>query len=249
MALELEPIVKVRTYEEVVHRIQDEILSGRLRGGDRLPGERRLSEMLGVSRPTLREALRVLETLEILEPSVRSGPDGGPLVRAKPGEALYHLLRTQLALHHYSMRDLVETRYSLEVAAVAWASRRAQPEHIERLEGIVARMREPGLDRETYNELDTSFHASIAPATGNALIGQLMFSIRGAIKDEMLDTFERVADWDETRDRLTAEHAAILDAIKGGDVARAEQVVRTHLIDFEPRWRAEAPTDGSTVTT
>jgi GntR family transcriptional regulator, transcriptional repressor for pyruvate dehydrogenase complex len=239
--LQLEPIVKVRTYEEVVHRIQDEILSGRLKGGDRLPGERRLSEMLGVSRPTLREALRVLETLEIIELPTRGGPDSGPVVRREPGEALYRLLRTHLALDHYSMRDLVETRYSIETAAVAWAARRASEEHIRNLEAILEKMRAPDVDRAEYNELDTAFHTSIAPAAGNALIGQLMLAIRSAIKDEMLATFHRVDDWESTREQLTEQHAALLDAIKRGDVGEAEGIVRTHLIDFEPRWRAEAP--------
>lgn len=241
MDLRLDPIVKVRTYEEVVRRIQDEIMAGRLRGGDRLPGERRLCEMLGVSRPTLREALRVLETLEILEVPSRSGPDGGPMIRREPGEALYRLLRTQLALDHYSMRDLVETRYSVEIAAVAWAAQRATPEHLATLEAIVASMREPGITKLEYNELDTSFHASIAPAAGNALLGQLMLAIRSAIKDEMLATFDRVEDWDETRDALTREHAELLEAMRRRDVDAAEAIVRHHLLDFEPRWKAEAP--------
>jgi GntR family transcriptional regulator, transcriptional repressor for pyruvate dehydrogenase complex len=235
--LRLEPIVKVRTYEEVVHRIQDEILAGRLKGGDRLPGERRLSEMLGVSRPTLREALRVLETLEILELPSRSGPEGGPVVRKQPGEALYRLLRTQLALNHFSLRDLVETRYSIEVAAVAWAARRAAAEHLDQLESILTQMREPGVDRVAYNELDTAFHTGLAPAAGNALIGELMLAIRGA----MLLTFDRIEDWDATRDQLTREHSQLLDAIKRRDVTAAEELIRHHLLDFEPRWQAEAP--------
>lgn len=241
MELNLEPIVKIRTYEEVVHRIQDEILAGRLKGGDRLPGERRLSEMLGVSRPTLREALRVLETLEILEVPKRAGPDGGPMVREQPGQALYRLLRTQLALDHYSIRDLVETRYAIEVSAVAWAARRAHDDHLERLRSIVKQMSEPDIDRESYNELDISFHASIAPATGNALIAGLMLAIRAAIKDEMLATFRRIDDWPATRDHLTTEHAAILAAIEAGDVSRGEALIRAHLLDFEPRWAAEPP--------
>lgn len=244
MELSLEPIVKIKTYEEVVHRIQDEILAGRLKAGDRLPGERRLSEMLGVSRPTLREALRVLETLEILEPSKRTGPDGGPTVRTEPGAALCRLLRTQLALQHYSMRDLVETRYSIEVAAVAWAARRARPEQLKQLHEILDQMRTPGIEREEYNELDTAFHATIAPATGNGLIAQLMLAIRAAIKDEMLSTFQRVEDWETVREGLTEDHAGILDAIENGDTERAERLVRSHLLDFEPRWAAESP-DGS----
>lgn len=242
MALELEPITRIRTHEEVVERIQGEILGGRLRTGDRLPGERQLSEMLGVSRATVREALRVLETLQIVRVPARSGPDGGATVQGQPGDVLARLLKLQLALELYSIRELVETRVAVESASVALAADRASSVQVEKLRSVLDAMNASVADMRRFNELDTDFHVGLANASGNALICQLMYAIRDAIQQEMLESFERVRDWPGTADRLLSEHRDVLDAVAAGEAQRARAAIVAHIEGFQPRWER---TDGA----
>jgi GntR family transcriptional regulator, transcriptional repressor for pyruvate dehydrogenase complex len=238
MHLQFEPIVRVRTHEEVVQRIQDQILRGHLKAGDRLPGERELSEQLRVSRPTVREALRVLETLQIIRVPGRTGPDGGAVVEGQPGAVLERLLTLQLALSQYSMGDFVQARCAVEAASAGLAAQVATPEDIKRLEGLLDAMESTDADRATLGELDTRFHTTIGEVCGNPLLAHLMTAIRGAMRHEMLQGFQQVDDWEETRDRLVREHRAILKAIAANDSERANAAVRSHIMDFEPRWAA-----------
>jgi GntR family transcriptional regulator, transcriptional repressor for pyruvate dehydrogenase complex len=247
MTLQLKPITRVRSHEEVVERIQGEILGGRLRKGDRLPGERQLSEMLGVSRATIREALRVLETLQIVRIPSRSGPDGGAIVEAAPGDVLARLLKLQLALELYSMRALVETRVAVEATSVALAATRATPQEVAGLGDVLDAMAASIPDMQAFNQLDTDFHVGLAAASGNALMRQLMHAIRGAIQQEMLNTFERVEDWGATAERLVSDHREILAAVAARDPERARVAVVHHIEGFQPRWRFDEGGGGRTV--
>ena len=89
-----EPVRKVRTYEQVMAQIEKRITDGHLGPGDRLPSEREFSQLLGVSRPSLREALRVLQALGIVEVRTGGGPEGGSVFVGHPGSGFADLLRT-----------------------------------------------------------------------------------------------------------------------------------------------------------
>jgi GntR family transcriptional regulator, transcriptional repressor for pyruvate dehydrogenase complex len=144
----------------------------------------------------------------------------------------------ELALSHFTLRDLVEVRCSVEMTAVALAARRATVELLAPLDAIVARMRDPATTMQDYNELDTSFHAGIAAASQNTLLHQLMLAFREAVRREMLASFERVEDWPGTAAKLTADHEAILQAIRDGDADGGQEAVSRHIRDFQARWLA-----------
>ena len=94
--------------------VDDQIVRGNLRSGDRLPGERALAELLGVSRPSVREALRVLERMGVVVAGVGSGNAAGSVIAGQPSEALSQLIRLHLTLANFSLDDVVRARSTLE---------------------------------------------------------------------------------------------------------------------------------------
>jgi DNA-binding FadR family transcriptional regulator len=224
----------MRTHEQVLEAIEDQILKGHLRSGDRLPSERELAAMLGVSRPSVREALRVLEWIGVVVASVGSGRDAGSMITGSPSQALTRVLRVHLALANFSLDNLVSTRTLLEVAAVAEAAVNATDESVAQLHDILCRMdpSDPSLEAGTFNSLDTEFHVVVAEASGNPLLADLMQSLRDAVQIQMIQAFERLDDWRDTAAELTNEHLAIIQAIERGASDEASALVSKHIESF-----------------
>lgn len=111
----------MKNYELVLQQVEADLAAGRLRLGGRLPGERALAEQLGISRPSVREAVRVLEALGVVRTATGSGPEAGAVIVAEPSAPLTALLRLHLATSHLPMEDIVQTRVLLE----SWSAREA----------------------------------------------------------------------------------------------------------------------------
>ncbi|MGH3664526.1 MAG: FadR/GntR family transcriptional regulator [Egibacteraceae bacterium] len=215
-----------------MREIEEQILSGRLRPGDRLAGERQLSEQFGVSRASLREALRVLEALEIVTVRPPTGAGAGTVVMSEPGQAMSSLLRLHVGLRHFALDDVVETRTVIEAWAAGMAAVRADEEHLRRLLEVVEAMSDPDLGPYGYNELDTEFHVGIGEASGNQLAGYLMQALRDAIRRQMMMAFDRLDDWRRVAERLTREHRGVYEAIAAGEGQAAAQALRHHVVGF-----------------
>jgi GntR family transcriptional regulator, transcriptional repressor for pyruvate dehydrogenase complex len=227
------PIRKFRTHEQVLAAIEEQILREHLRLGDRLPSERELAEMLGVSRPSVREALRVLEWMGVVAAGVGSGKDAGSIITAQSSEALTRLLRIHLALSNFSLDDLVNTRSILEAAAAEAASAHANAEGLGRLEQILEKMSGPLQGPIDFNELDTDFHVGIATVSGNKVLAEFMQALRDVMKSEMIRAFERLGpDWRRSATKLMTEHRRVLSAIAAHDGVNAARTVRRHIHDF-----------------
>jgi len=149
-----EPVQRIRTYEQVMAQIEQRILDGRLKAGDKLPSERELAQSLGVSRPSLREAMRVLEALGLVDIRVGGGPDGGAVLVQTPGDGAANLLKLQIALAHFSWDDVLETRLTLETWSVEEAAYRADDDDHRELAEILDRMDDPTIDSAEFNRLD-----------------------------------------------------------------------------------------------
>jgi len=239
------PVQRQRIYEQVLAQIEEQILQGRLRSGDRLPGERQLAESLQVSRPAVREALRVLEAMGIVSAGTGSGPGAGSHITGNGTPVLSTVLRLHLALSSFSQREVMEVRVQLERWAVREAARSARAEQMSGLRTLVDRMRDRQISHAEFNELDTGFHVGLAEACGNALLGLLMQALRDAVHQEMTLTFQRLTEPLATRDELVSQHAGILDAVERGDGDRAADLVEQHVVGFYEsleRSRAQAPT-------
>ena len=151
MAAEAPRTRRARSFDEVLEQLREAILSGRIRPGDRLPGERQLCESFGVGRPTLREALRSLEATGLIE--VRPGKGGGSYAvtpsEATVGDALAALVNLRGA----SLEDLAEFRVDFEAENAGWAARRADAGDISALEALVSEARAAAQKRGARGEL------------------------------------------------------------------------------------------------
>ncbi|GAA1204006.1 FadR/GntR family transcriptional regulator [Prauserella alba] len=227
-----EPVRRVRTHEQVLTQIQQKILDGTLRAGERLPSERELVSMLGVSRTSVREALRALEAMGIVESRTGSGQDAGSVITATSTPAMTNLLRLHIALARISLSDLVDTRVELERSAARGAASVRTDDDLRHLAELLAQMRSTDSDPHEFNALDTEFHVLIARISGNALAVDLMQALRGAVEHEMAETFAQLGDWRAAADGLIDEHEAIYRAIEKGSGELAANLVADHITTF-----------------
>ena len=240
-----QPIERTRAYEQVIGRIEEQILAGALRVGDRLPAERDLSSMLGVSRAAVREAMRALEAMGVVSPG--PGRDAGTVLTSMSSESLGAWLRLHVLLAKYPMDDVIEARVMLERRSAALAAAHADDERRSRLTQLAKAMEAPDLAREEFNSLDTEFHIAIAEAGGNGLVADLTSAIRTSMATPILDSFRRSDDWPGVHSRLVAGHRAILDAILARDEEAAAAAVDTHIRYAFGRLSWRAPAEGDTA--
>ncbi len=218
-----QPIRRSRIYEDVVRQIQDLIASQHLSPGDRLPGERELSERLSVSRQSVREGLRVLDYLGVVE--VRPGE--GTFVAAAPpapiDPAVYSLLSERTFL-----LDVLEARAIVEEGIVTLATSRATREDLDGLEALLqARERDLAAGRRDVAG-DLAFHAQLADATGNPVLVSLMRHLN----EMWLRSREKTGRRQSSPQRALQFHRAILRAVRRRQPAAARRALRAHLLDM-----------------
>lgn len=221
------PVERTRAYESVIDQIEQRITSGALRVGDRLPPERDLSAMLGVSRSAVREAMRALEAVGVIRPGL--GRDAGTVLASSSGEALTRMLRLHMGLANFPMQDVIEARVMLERWSVALAATNADEADLEALRGLVAEMDDPDIYRDRFNSLDTAFHVAIAEAGGNRLVAAMTTAIRASMAAAILRSFHDSADWGDLVEDLRRGHRAILRALEDRNADAAADVLEEHI--------------------
>ena len=168
---EWKPLPRMRTHEQVVAEIESRLIAGSLKAGDRLPPERQFAEALGVSRGAVREALRILEAIGVVEAGTGSGPSSGSMIVKDSIAGMAMVLRIHLQLASFTQDDLVEVRLLIERLAARKAADTASSEDIADLRSLVDGMR--GVHTTAaYNDLDAAFHVRIVQASDNALAGR-----------------------------------------------------------------------------
>lgn len=232
MNMRLMPLDKAKTYELVVRQIKAEIFAGRLRPGDRLPGERQLSELLQVSRPSVREAIRILQAMEIVRSRPGTGASSGLIVSTQPSRALKDLLGIHVALSSYSVPEVMDVRLALEEQSVRRLALRVDTVDLTPIRSSLERMSEPGIDRGTFHDLDTQFHVELARGSDNALLADLMVALRESVRRPMDEAFAHDGQWAERQKALVQEHVEIFDAVDAGDPERAAALMRRHIEGF-----------------
>jgi DNA-binding FadR family transcriptional regulator len=238
--MEFQEVVRRPAYVQVAEQLREAILDGRLTSGQALPAERDLCERFGVSRPTLREALRALQSQSLV---VDDGPTaplrvaGAEDVSSGPlRDALVHLVR----LGGVSLDDLVDLRCALESAAAGRAARRPDRPDLSAAHAAIAEMRAAGADLEAFERADVRFHVELVAASGNEALELVMLAVRDSMAAHLLDALGSLDDPRTGARRLVAEHEAILAAVEHGDAASAEPLVRDHIERFYRR-EAERP--------
>jgi GntR family transcriptional regulator, transcriptional repressor for pyruvate dehydrogenase complex len=224
-AFELGPIKSTRIYEEIVRQVKQLIAEGRLKTGDRLPPERELAEKFVVSRTSVREALRALESLGLIE--IRPGE--GTFVRQVSVDALVGPLALMMASQREAIGELFEARRVLEPAIAALAASRATPDEVQEMERILeSQAREVGAGRTGLAE-DAAFHTAIGAAARNHAITRIVHAIMDLLtqsREESLNTPGRPT-------RSHQDHRRILQAIAKRNPSAARQAMLDHLVAVE----------------
>ena len=214
--------------EQVATAIQHRIQSAGLGPGDFLGREEDLAAEFGVSRPTLREALKLLASGNLIRAS--KGPGGGIFVAHTADQGVRRSLSDSVGMMletgAVSLEELLDARTLLEVPLAGLAALQAGEATLERLRAALAEERAADGDIDAIHEADTAFHREIAAAAGNrmaqALTGWVYEVLQPRLLEELRDAVLPSAVLDQ--------HAALLKAIEKGDRARAERAMREHLL-------------------
>jgi GntR family transcriptional repressor for pyruvate dehydrogenase complex len=222
---EFEPVRKTRVYEQVAHQLQSYIQSGRLKPGDRLPPERELAEMFHVSRDSLRDGIRALELIGLVEP--RQGE--GNVVHEPSPDSLINPLTTILLHQRELIGDLLEFRKMIEPTLAGRAARNASSEDLVYMEDIVQRQREKVDRGELAIEEDSEFHYAIARAAKNSVV----LKVLDVFMDLLRESREKSLQVEGRLQKSLEGHRQILRAIQRRDAAGAESAMRRHLEKIE----------------
>ncbi len=223
-ALTLQEIKKTRVSEDIVAQLKRLIAEGKLRSGDQLPSERELSEQFKVSRPSVREAIRALESMGLLE--ARQGH--GTYV-ATSVEALVQPLAHAIAREENAIQEMFEVRRLLEPQLAALAAARAGAPELEELADILEKQARQVAEGGTGAELDTAFHSTLARSAKNTLLLRL----NDTLVDCLRDSRRRSLETPERPRRSLAGHRAILRALRARDPKAAQRAMRKHLQEIE----------------
>jgi GntR family transcriptional repressor for pyruvate dehydrogenase complex len=224
MAAHFDKARRVRSFDDVVEQLREAIYSGRIRPGERLPGERELSEQFGVGRPTLREALRSLEAVGIIE--VRPGKTGGSYAVTPSESTVGDALAALLNLRGASLEDLTEFRLDFEGENAAWAARRADARDVTALEALVTEARVAAAEAlPEVAEIDVRWHETLARATKN----RLRIGIALGIHEAVLRRHRAAIPAHERSVSIPDEIDAVTRAVAAGDPEGARVAMRAHI--------------------
>jgi GntR family transcriptional repressor for pyruvate dehydrogenase complex len=231
------PVQTRRTFEEAADQIAEKVRTGELRTGDRLPGERSLAAQMEISRPTLREAVKVLVEAGVLE--VRRGPGGGMYVATD-------VVPTDLVRHSASLRlaeiaAVLEARRMLEPQVAQLAAERATEEDFEAMERSIEAMRrivDGGWHQrheDRFLQLDVQFHLALARAAGNPTVETLMRILlrQLEIARDMAMHVPLIPEW------TIGIHERTLAALRSGEPEEVEAVMDEHLGQLERTYEGE----------
>lgn len=219
--------------EAVVKQVQEAIFSGQLEPGDRLPPERELAEQFGLSRMSVRLALRTLESAGLVE--IRVGSSGGAFIREANFDPLRETLASMLRSKKASILDLAEARKIVETATAELAAQRATEEDLQALrEAVEAARRSFKSGDPNYGPHSVNFHAALARAAKNHVLDLTVQSFRAFFSD-VLEKFLPTPDMAE---RALADHWEMYKAVEARDSARARQIMSEHLAYFENKVKA-----------
>jgi len=232
-----------KSYEQIIAHVRGEISSGELRPGDRLPPETDLARSLGVSRPTVREALKVLEALNVLESS--TGPTGGTFVKSLYDVGVAEYLTDSITLlldtHELTLEELWSAREAIEILSVGMAAARRTEQDLAMMRRIIAS--DEDKDFEAYFP-DITFHRAIASASKNRLLSLFMLSIRMTIS-----TLAERYVLPEAKQVSQDQHRLIYEAILDQDEALARMRMKEHLqMAYEVYRQAVPRTMGDRIT-
>jgi len=219
------PIKKSKVYEEIVAKIKDMVEKGRFKSGDQLPVERELAEVFRVSRSSVREALRSLESQGFIE----SRQGDGTYIARQPVESLVRPLASVILTEKDDQMELFEMRRMIEPDLAYLAAERATEEEIAMMEKVLALQQEQ-IDRGDFEtDVDRNFHYIMARAARN----KALLRITDNIMDLLAESREQYLQVEGRPQKSILRHREVLEAIRARDPERAEKCMLEHLVDIE----------------
>ncbi len=206
---------------QIAEAIREAIVSGQLIVDARLPSEAELAEQFGVSRPTVREALKRLAAQNLIR--TQRGASGGAFVNRLRYEAAYEQQITTstllLSMNAVSFDTACEARFALERACAPLAAARRGAAHLAIMRAEIARQSDPALSDEAFCASDVAFHRALVDAAGNPI---LSYQLAGAV-EAMQPLMNMITFTARSRERIVALHGAILAAVEKRDGAATAQ--------------------------
>lgn len=220
-------VTRVTAYEQVAERIRGAILDRSLSTDARLPPERELAQQFGVSRTTLREALRHLQAQGLLSSQGRTSP----MLAADPDAALARFresLGHVVQLRNVSLHELLELRLAIETAALVRAAQAPALQALEEARSALEVMANPHITPAAFYEADVGFHGALVAASGNEALRLVMLAVKDSIRHH-LDQAMRGRSFVKVRSQAHEEHHKLLSAVEKGHVKAISSLLREHL--------------------
>jgi GntR family transcriptional repressor for pyruvate dehydrogenase complex len=225
------PAVTKRASEIIYDQIRDLINRRELKPGDRLPSERSMMEMFQRSRPTIREALRMLERTGYIRTIAGSN---GAIVMEPSDENVEQVMEDALCGDHISLNEMSEYRHVCEVATAGWAAERCTEEDLTALQKLLDQMKSLLDDHEACIGLDPQFHKLLAIAAKNQVAAMMNKTFSQLNQSFMKEKMGRMTPTGRKRmsKRVYEQHQAIYNALAAHDPAAARTAMATHLDSF-----------------
>ncbi|WP_212525748.1 FCD domain-containing protein [Actibacterium sp. MT2.3-13A] len=209
---------------QIAGAIRDAIVAGQLIVDERLPSESELADKFGVSRPTVREALKRLAAQSLIR--TQRGASGGAFVnRLRYEEAYGQQITTStllLSMNAVSFETACEARYALERACAPLAAQRRSADHLAAMRAEIHRQGQPGLSDESFCASDVAFHRALVDAAENPV---LSYHLAGAV-EAMQPLMNMITFTARDRTEIIARHGALADALEARDAAAAEAALQ-----------------------
>jgi len=211
--------------DEIIEQFKTLLSKGELKPGDELPSERELAELIGVSRPPLREALNALQAMGFIEIRPRSKI----LVKSLAENSLLDPLSTMIGEDAGKLFELLEIRGVMEGWTASAAAQRATPADIAKLEAIIRKDQANFRRGKDDARTDADFHVAISLAAHNTLFSHLIASFYHLLWDTQKMSRKKIFQKKENRKRIAEQHLSILEAIKAGESRRASAEAKEHV--------------------
>jgi GntR family transcriptional repressor for pyruvate dehydrogenase complex len=218
------PVKNRKVYEVVIEQIKNMVKTGELKKGDKLPPERDLVEQLKVSRTSIREAIRALEILGLIE--CKQGE--GNFVRKSFQQSLLEPLSIMFMLQESTPKEVIELRRILEIETASLAAKHIKQEKLTEIYNIVDTFKN-STDEKLNTELDQEFHFKIAEASENFLLVNVLTTVSSIIDSFISNARLRIMENRDNREILIQQHEAVYRALCEHDSKSAAEEMKKHL--------------------
>lgn len=236
-AIELSQAITPKGYDQVVDFLSDQLRNGNLKVGDRLLPERELALKLNISRPVVREALRSLAMIGVLE--IQQGR--GTFVRAPDFSALGHLFTFMFVQSGEELDDIMELRQAIERQAIRLACLRARSRDLEKIGNAMERIRATIDDSDAGGQADFDFHSRIVDASHSTALINIYAIVSRILRDNHIQRRRRIAMSDQLHEYIVDHHAQLFCAIQQRDIAECDRLLVLHF-DIGDKFIAESLT-------